>query len=96
VLGGPESIQAVTIGDVDFGSAATGSVIKLIAVGAPIRQVIASGGVDSLTWGGYFVLEQSPLRGPRDLLGKKISVNTLGAICAQVSSVRPLTCIRTS
>jgi ABC-type nitrate/sulfonate/bicarbonate transport system substrate-binding protein len=79
VLGGPEAIQAVTLGDVDFGSAATGSVIKLIAAGAPIRQVIASGGVDSLTWGGYFVLEQSPLHAARDLIGKKISVNTLGA-----------------
>ncbi len=79
VLGGPESIQAVSIGEVDFGSAATGSVIKLIAAGAPIRQVIASSGVDSLTWGGYFVVDQSPLRAPRDLIGKKISVNTLGA-----------------
>ena len=79
VLGGPESIQAVSIGDVDFGGAATGSVIKLIAAGAPITQVIASGGVDNLTWGGYFVLEGSPLRSARDLIGKKISVNTLGA-----------------
>lgn len=79
VLGGPESIQAVSTGDVDVGGAATGSVIKLIAAGAPIRQVIASNGVDDLTWGGYFVLEQSPLQSARDLIGKKIAVNTLGA-----------------
>jgi ABC-type nitrate/sulfonate/bicarbonate transport system substrate-binding protein len=79
VLGGPESIQAVTTGDVDFGGAATGSVIKLIAAGAPIRQVMASNGVDAGTWGGYFVLNQSPLQTARDLLGKKIAVNTLGA-----------------
>jgi ABC-type nitrate/sulfonate/bicarbonate transport system substrate-binding protein len=79
VLGGPESIQAVSTGDIDFGSAATGSVIKLIARGAPIQQVIASHGVDELSWGGYFVLDRSPLHSARDLIGKKISVNTLGA-----------------
>ncbi|MEI9948499.1 MAG: ABC transporter substrate-binding protein [Pseudomonadota bacterium] len=79
VLGGPEAIQAVTSGDVEFGSAATGSVVKLLAAGAPIQQVIASGGVDDLTWGGYFVLESSPLHVARDAVGKKFAVNTLGA-----------------
>ncbi|HEY0464024.1 MAG TPA: ABC transporter substrate-binding protein [Polyangiaceae bacterium] len=79
VLGGPEAIQAVTSGDVEFGSAATGSVVKLLAAGAPIQQVLASGGVDELTWGGYFVLESSPLHVARDTLGKKFAVNTLGA-----------------
>jgi ABC-type nitrate/sulfonate/bicarbonate transport system substrate-binding protein len=79
VLGGPESIQAVSTRDIDFGGAATGSVIKLIAAGAPIRQVMASNGVDDLTWGGYFVLEDSPVQNARDLLGKTISVNTMGA-----------------
>lgn len=79
VLGGPEAIQAVTSGDVELGSAATGSVVKLLAAGAPIQQVMASGGVDDLTWGGYFVLENSPLHVARDTLGKKFAVNTLGA-----------------
>jgi ABC-type nitrate/sulfonate/bicarbonate transport system substrate-binding protein len=79
VLGGPESIQAVSTGDVDFGSAATGSVIKLIARGASLQQVIASNGVDELSWGGYFVLDGSRLRSARDLIGKQIAVNTLGA-----------------
>jgi len=79
VLGGPESIQAVSTRDIDFGSAATGSVIKLIAAGAPIRQVMASNGVDELSWGGYFVLAGSPVQNAHDLLGKTISVNTLGA-----------------
>lgn len=79
VTGGPESIQAVSTGDLEFGSAATGSVIKLIAAGAPIKQVMSTNGVDDLTWGGYFMLEGSPIRGARDLIGKKIAVNTLGA-----------------
>jgi len=79
VLGGPEAIQAVSTGDIDFGTAATGSVIKVIAAGAPLKQVIAGSGIDDLTWGGYFVLEDSPLRSARDLIGKKIGVNTLGA-----------------
>jgi ABC-type nitrate/sulfonate/bicarbonate transport system substrate-binding protein len=79
VLGGPEAIQAVTSGDVDFGSAATGSVVKLLTAGAPIQQVIASSGVDDLTWGGYFVLENSPIHVARDAIGKKFAINTLGA-----------------
>jgi len=79
VLGGPEALQAISTGDVDFGSAATGSTIKMIIAGAPLQQVIASGGVDERSWGGYFVLDDSPLRDARDLIGKKISVNTLGA-----------------
>jgi len=79
VLGGPESIQAVSTGDVDFGGAATGSVLKLIAAGAPITQVLISAGVDAKSWGGYFVLEHSLLQNARDLIGKKIAVNTLGA-----------------
>lgn len=79
VLGGPESIQAVSLRNVDFGTAAIGSVIKLIAAGAPVKQVIATSGIDDLTWGGYFVVEDSPIHSARDLIGKQIAVNTLGA-----------------
>jgi ABC-type nitrate/sulfonate/bicarbonate transport system substrate-binding protein len=79
VLGGPEAIQAVGTRDIEFGNAAIGSVIKLIVAGAPIRQVIASNGVDEQSWSGFFVAEDSPIRTARDLIGKKVAVNTLGA-----------------
>ena len=79
VLGGPESIQAVSTGDIEVGGAAIGSVVKLIVGGAPIQQVIAANGADEKTWNGFFVAEDSPIRGARDLIGKKVAMNTLGA-----------------
>jgi len=76
---GPESIQAVATGSTDFGSAFNGAIVKLIAAKAPIQTVISSGGIDTNTWNGYYVLEDSPIKTARDLLGKKIGLNTLGA-----------------
>jgi ABC-type nitrate/sulfonate/bicarbonate transport system substrate-binding protein len=76
---GPQSIQAVVTGDVDIGGAFNGAVLKLVAAGAPIRAVVGSYGVDPDIWGGYYVTEQSPIRKARDLLGKKVAVNTVGA-----------------
>jgi ABC-type nitrate/sulfonate/bicarbonate transport system substrate-binding protein len=76
---GPTSIQAVVTGDTDFGSAFNGAVVKLVAAKAPIVAVLGSYGVDQATWGGFYVKEDSPIKSARDLIGKKVSVNTLGA-----------------
>ncbi len=78
-VSGPHSIQAVVTGDTDFGGAFNGAVIKLIAAKVPIVAVVGYYGVDERRQSVFFVLEQSPLRGARDLLGKKVSMNTLGA-----------------
>jgi ABC-type nitrate/sulfonate/bicarbonate transport system substrate-binding protein len=77
--GGPHSIQAVVTGDVDFGSSFNGAIIKLIAAGAPLRSVLASYGTDAQTFSGFYTLDESPIRGAKDLIGKKIAMNTLGA-----------------
>jgi ABC-type nitrate/sulfonate/bicarbonate transport system substrate-binding protein len=79
VFSGPTSIQTVVTGDTDYGSAFNGAVLKLIAAKAPIRAVVGSYGVDEGTWGGFYVSSESPIRTARDLLGKKIAVNTVGA-----------------
>ena len=76
---GPESIQATATGNTDFGSAFNGAVVKLVAAKAPIKTVMSSGGIDANTWNGYYVLDDSPIKTARDLLGKKIGLNTLGA-----------------
>jgi ABC-type nitrate/sulfonate/bicarbonate transport system substrate-binding protein len=76
---GPQSIQTVVTGDTDFGGAFNGAVIKLVLAKAPIRAVIGYYGVDDKRQSGFYVLEDSPIRGARDLLGKKVSMNTLGA-----------------
>lgn len=78
-ISGPQDIQAVVTGDTDFGGAFNGAIVKLIAAKAPITPVISYYGVDENTWSGYYVLEDSPIQTARDLIGKKIAVNTLGA-----------------
>ncbi|MEW9699778.1 ABC transporter substrate-binding protein [Paenibacillus sp. SI8] len=78
-ISGPQDIQSVVTGDTDFGGAFNGAIVKLIAAKAPIKPVIAYYGVDEATWTGYYVLDGSPITSAKDLIGKKIAVNTLGA-----------------
>jgi ABC-type nitrate/sulfonate/bicarbonate transport system substrate-binding protein len=78
-ISGPANIQNVVTGDIEFGGAFNGSVIKLIAAKAPITAVIGYYGVDDKTWSGFFVLDDSPIRQAKDLIGKKVAMNTLGA-----------------
>lgn len=76
---GPQSIQNAATGETDFGGAFNGAVLKLASGGAPITSVIGYYGSDKETSNGYYVLEDSPIRTARDLIGKKVGMNTLGA-----------------
>jgi ABC-type nitrate/sulfonate/bicarbonate transport system substrate-binding protein len=76
---GPQDIQSTATGDIEFGSAFNGAVVKLNAAGAPITSVISSYGADEGEYTGYYVLENSPIKSARDLIGKKVGMNTLGA-----------------
>ena len=78
-ISGPQDIQSVVTGDVDLGGAFNGAVVKLLAKKAPIKAVLGYYGVDENTWTGYYVKEDSPIKSARDLVGKKVAVNTLGA-----------------
>jgi ABC-type nitrate/sulfonate/bicarbonate transport system substrate-binding protein len=78
-ISGPQDIQSVVTGDTDYGGAFNGAVIKLIAAKAPIKAVVGYYGTDENTLAGYFTLEDSPIKSARDLIGKKVAVNTLGA-----------------
>lgn len=78
-ISGPQDIQTVVTGDIDFGGAFYGATLKLIAAKAPIKAVVGYYGSDDNTWQGFFVKEDSPIRTARDLIGKKVAVNTLGA-----------------
>jgi len=78
-ISGPQDIQAATTGDVDFGGAFNGAIVKLAASKAPIKAVIGYYGADKDSYIGYYVLNNSPIKTARDLIGKKIGVNTLGA-----------------
>jgi ABC-type nitrate/sulfonate/bicarbonate transport system substrate-binding protein len=76
---GPQDIQAATTGDTDFGGAFNGAIIKLKAANAPIKAVIGYYGVDDKSYNGFYVLDGSPIHSARDLIGKKVGMNTLGA-----------------
>jgi ABC-type nitrate/sulfonate/bicarbonate transport system substrate-binding protein len=76
---GPQSVQAVVTGDTDFGGAFNGAIINLVAGKAPIVAVIGYYGVDQLRQTSFFTLSGSSIQSARDLIGKKVAVNTLGA-----------------
>lgn len=78
-ISGPQDIQTVVTGDIDIGGAFYGAIIKLIAAKAPVKAVVGYYGSDDNTYYGYYVKEDSPIRTARDLIGKKVAVNTLGA-----------------
>ncbi|MFI7601428.1 ABC transporter substrate-binding protein [Actinoplanes sp. NPDC049681] len=78
-ISGPQDIQAATTGDIDFGGAFNGAIVKLKAGKAPITAVIGYYGSDKDTYNGFYVRSDSPIKTARDLIGKKIGVNTLGA-----------------
>ncbi|MEV7331488.1 ABC transporter substrate-binding protein [Micromonospora sp. NPDC093244] len=79
VTGGPQDIQATATGQSDFGGAFNGAIVKLAAANAPITAVVSYYGSDAQTFQGYYVLDDSPIRSPRDLIGHKVGMNTLGA-----------------
>ncbi|MER7822903.1 MULTISPECIES: ABC transporter substrate-binding protein [unclassified Streptomyces] len=78
-ISGPQDIQSAATGQTHFGGAFNGAIVKLASGKAPIKAVISYYGVDEQSYSGYYVLEDSPIRSARDLLGKKVGMNTLGA-----------------
>jgi ABC-type nitrate/sulfonate/bicarbonate transport system substrate-binding protein len=78
-ISGPQDIQTVVTGDTDIGGAFYGAILKLIAARAPIKAVVGYYGSDANTHYGYYVRDDSPIKSARDLIGKKVAVNTLGA-----------------
>ncbi|MET1132663.1 MAG: ABC transporter substrate-binding protein [Aeromicrobium sp.] len=80
VTGGPQALQALVSNQTDIGgSAFYGAIAQLVATGAPIKAVIPFYGSNETTNSTLAVLEKSDIKSARDLVGKKIAVNTLGA-----------------
>ncbi|MDQ0840374.1 ABC transporter substrate-binding protein [Streptomyces sp. V1I6] len=78
-ISGPQDIQSAATGQIDFGGAFNGAVVKLAANNAPIKAVISYYGSDKYAYNGFYVLKDSPIRSARDLVDKKVGMNTLGA-----------------
>jgi ABC-type nitrate/sulfonate/bicarbonate transport system substrate-binding protein len=79
MTGGPHSIQAVLTGDLDVGGSFNGSIVKLVASGAPLTSVISAYGTDEKSFQGFYSLAGRSIKTARDFIGKKVSINTLGA-----------------
>jgi len=77
--GGPESIQLTATGDTDFGSAFNGAIVKAVSKNVKIKSVVGSYGSDEYTYIGAYALDTSDIKEPKDFIGKKVGMNTLGA-----------------
>ena len=78
-ISGPQDIQSVATNQTDVGEAFSGAIVKLVTAGAPITAVVSAYGEDAKSFIGYYTKADSPITSARDLIGRKIAVNTLGA-----------------
>jgi ABC-type nitrate/sulfonate/bicarbonate transport system substrate-binding protein len=77
--GGPASLIALASGDVEIGSAATSAVLNSIIGGNDFVAAYPSNGINDQVQSIFYVLEDSPIRDIKNIAGKSIAVNTLGA-----------------
>ncbi len=77
--GGPASLIALASGDVEIGGAATSAVLNSIIGGNDFVAAYPSNGINDEVQSIFYVLEDSPIKGIKDIAGKSIAVNTLGA-----------------
>lgn len=77
--GGPSDIQLVSSGDIDVGLSFNGAVIKAAAQNIKVKSVVSAYGSDKVYNQKFYVLEDSKIKSAKDLIGKKVGVNTLGA-----------------
>jgi ABC-type nitrate/sulfonate/bicarbonate transport system substrate-binding protein len=79
VQGGPQSIAALVSNQVDYGAAFNGAIAQIASTGAPITSVISYYGSSDKITSSILVKADSGIASARDLIGKKVAVNTLGA-----------------
>ncbi len=77
--GGPESLFALASKSIDIGSAATPAVINSIAGGNAFVAAYPTNGIDNTTKSIFYVRDDSPIKSVKDLAGKSVAINTLGA-----------------
>jgi ABC-type nitrate/sulfonate/bicarbonate transport system substrate-binding protein len=80
ITGGPQALQALISNQTDIGgSAFYGAIAQLVGTGAPIKAVVPSYGSNEQSNSKIVALKGSGITSARDLIGKKVAVNTLGA-----------------
>lgn len=79
-FGGPQALMAAASGDVDAGIGATTAIINAVASGIDVKGILdVQSSMEDSALMKWYVLEESIIKNPNDLRGKKIGVNTLGA-----------------
>lgn len=76
---GPLSIQNTATGETDIGGAFAGAVVKLQEAGSPVTAVASYYGSNDDYFVGFYAAKDSGIKEARDLIGKTVAVNTLGA-----------------
>jgi NitT/TauT family transport system substrate-binding protein len=78
--GGAAIVPSVISGDYQIGFSNTTSLIIAATQNVPVQivsQGVLGGATDDESWDAVMVAEDSPIRSPQDLEGKRIAVNTL-------------------
>jgi len=76
---GPLSIQNTATGETDIGGAFSGAVVKLQEAGSSVTAVVSYYGSNDDYFVGFYSAKDSGIKNARDLIGKTVAVNTLGA-----------------
>jgi ABC-type nitrate/sulfonate/bicarbonate transport system substrate-binding protein len=80
VTGGPQSVQALASNQIDISASCFfGAVAQVVATGVPVEAVVSTYGSNDKISSSIVTLQGSSIADARDLIGKKIAVNTLGA-----------------
>jgi ABC-type nitrate/sulfonate/bicarbonate transport system substrate-binding protein len=79
VAGGPQAMQALATGQVDIAGSYVGAAANQIANGTPIKAVVAYYGSNEKSYSEIAVKAGSSVKTAKDLIGKKVAMNTLGA-----------------
>jgi len=80
VQGGPAALQALVTGQTDIaGGPFNGATAKVASTGVGVTAVAATYGSTEDVNSSVLTLEDSDITDGRDLIGKKVAVNTLGA-----------------
>ena len=79
VQGGPQSVAALVSHQVDYGAAFNGAIAQIASTGAPITSVISYYGSEGPVNSALLVKSGTSIASAKDLIGKKVAVNTLGA-----------------
>lgn len=80
VTGGPASLQALASHQIDISAGAFfGAIAQVEANGVPIKAVVSTYGSNAKISQQIVALAGSGLKTAKDLIGKKVAVNTLGA-----------------